>query len=1146
MRGRLTLSWQRVINSLVCVLVLAGARSNVNAQTVPSASKAVESKPTEGNGTKKKEAASNSGKPPSDSVLPPATIRYLPNKDNELIPIPNDVSFESYIKYIEEERNKPVGPQTYTITEIDIDGVANDERATLTATFTVRLQESDRFERVPLFFNDAVLIQRVSYIGGGEEYSDKKDPKQGHVWWFKGKGPHQLKLVFSVPLQKPLPSRHLIVPLPISAISHIKMTLPFPSVKPTIFPEQTVVEVKPAGDGKTSIDVRGLGSHLDLSWQPNIDIGPNDVLLESLTTIFAQIESDQVSLRVNQKINSLYGQFDHISETLPTAAELIALDGPEKPSYKFDSDNRQRVTVTFKEKAASAQLNWILRIPAKLKTPLTIDGFVIDDARKHVGWIGLSIAEGLQFSERRNPAFLTMNQTLASVPVGEFPSAMGSARLAYKFISQPFKLVTVFDEVKPYFEVKPRLVLHASAQQLILDGTFDFRVDRYSMNSVALTWPNFKSEGWTIDSVEEPRVVESYEIDEKGQVTEIHARLVKHFTGPFSVHLRAHRQFKSGDEVTFSMPRPKTASRLSPSILLLVNAENVESDLTARGETVFHQLPSTALDSNPLPEFAKTLKATPYQVDTDEQSFGLRVTPQKQRIRTESFVEAEWQENQFRMIQHLHYTVDYERLNQVRLVVPSAIDLDRCRFVGVFGEKNVELQPESLPASGGSGRQIQLKLSESHLGKFEIQVTYSIPFPKHPTFDSETHVELPFLENVDEPFSQTEVSLVQSDWFDAEPVSTEVWRLQRNRLDAWEWMAEGSPSNLTLKLVRSTHGNETGNVSRAFVKITLDETGDGIVRAQFRVSKRATLLPVQLPSNAKSASFFWDAKPLSKRECVETPVGSHRFVIEPEGSEESLSQEHLLTITYQEKFSSTMGWTERLDLRSPILSNCSWKEVIWQVVLPAGQHLLTYPTSAATLFRWQRTGLVWSRVSDRDTDWLQKWITENTVGSPELDEILSEKNGNSYLFRQLDLPRSVVFQTLTSSMILLFGMGFSLVVGFIMLRVVALCHVLTLLFLGLIVAIAGLWYAAPLELLLQPMIAGMFFPVVAVLLEGWVRKRYENGSLSFDGKGEFPPLHAFGSHYGIRQTDPNESTVHRPAFRESESGVHVESGSGVS
>lgn len=1132
MRGPSTLSSGRLISSLVCVLLLECACGIVGAQENPQGSKSADVKQPESSSSKK-DNSSGSGKT-KEALLPSTSIRYLPDMNGELHQVPLRASLEGYLKFLEEDQNKAQGPQPYTISEVEIVGVADDERATLKVVFTVRLHLPDQLERVPLYFSEAILKEH-SYTGDGEQFFDKKDPKQGYVWWFKGRGPHRLQMTLSVPLQKLLPSRHLYVSLPKSPISRMQMTLPYSAVTAKVLPEQAVVEQKSTSAGKTLIEAFGLGSQLDLTWQPNSDVRPNEVSLESQTMIRAQVESDQVLLRAEQRINSSQG-FEQVVVRLPVNSELVKLDDSEKQSYRLDPENRQRVIVTLKEKSNSAQLNWTLRLPIKIGTSVTIDGFAIDGARKQTGKIGFSIAEGLRMSRPPDPTLLGIN-------AGEFPTSMGPVVHAYQFFSQPFKLSTTFDEVKPYYEVKPQLLLTASTQSLNLDGEFQFRVDRDSMNEVVLSWPNYKSEGWTIDSVDEPGVVESYSADDKGLIT---VRLVKFRSGRFSVHLHARRHFKAGEDVGFSLPRPKSASRLSSTTLILANAENVDTDLTARGETVFHPLSSSSVDPSVLPEAPRGLRSTIYRVDTDEQSFALRVIPQKQRIRTESSTEVKWQDNQFQLVQHLMYDVAYERLSQIRLTVPTSIEVGNIQFVANRDDEEVEFTPELLQSPAGTGQQIQLQLGEALLGHFEIQARFAIPFPKDSEIDSAT-VSLPILTSLDGAFLQTRVTLVQPDWFDAEPLSVETWHPQLNRREAWKWMAVGEQSDLRLKLTRSTRVNETGNVSAALIRVALDGTGDGAVRAQFRVTTRASSLTVLLPGTAKSPTFYWGQKRVPERECVESPAGSHRYQIQlPEQFDGPSQPQLLLTVDYQDDCGSTMGWSNRLELRSPQILNCSWSEVIWQTILPTDQHLFTYPRSASPMFRWERVGLVWSRVSDPNSDRLQRWIAAGTSGVPTTENLLSERNGNLYTFSQFDSPKTLVFQTMNSPMVLLIGAGFSLVVGFIMIRLVVLRHVLTLLLMGLIIATVGLWYSAPLELLIQPMIAGLIFPAAAVFLDGWIRRRYDNGVLPFDGQDDFPPIQAFGSHYVVRQSDPNEATLHRPTTRDSEPSVPIETGSGVS
>src|SRR5207249_2870824 len=121
--------------------------------------------------------------------------------------------------------------------------------------------------------------------------------------------------------------------------------------------------------------------------------------------------------------------------------------------------------------------------------------------------------------------------------------------------------------------------------------------------------------------------------------------------------------------------------------------------------------------------------------------------------------------------------------------------------------------------------------------------------------------------------------------------------------------------------------------------------------------------------------------------------------------------------------------------------------------------------SATPMFRWRRQGLFWCRVSDPEAKQLQHWIG-GTSGPPfdaPVDLNSPELAGNLYAFSQFGAPRGLIFRTLGSPMIVLFGAGISLAFGFVLLRVRALRHILTVLSAGLLLAAIGLWNSAPLE-----------------------------------------------------------------------------------
>jgi hypothetical protein len=106
--------------------------------------------------------------------------------------------------------------------------------------------------------------------------------------------------------------------------------------------------------------------------------------------------------------------------------------------------------------------------------------------------------------------------------------------------------------------------------------------------------------------------------------------------------------------------------------------------------------------------------------------------------------------------------------------------------------------------------------------------------------------------------------------------------------------------------------------------------------------------------------------------------------------------------------------------------------------------------------------------------------------------------------------------------------------------------VLTVLTAVLILATIGLWNAAPLELLMQPMIAGLLFPVTAVLIEGWFRRTYGGPILTLPTPADLAAAHGSRSDMPVSVDDEDDSTSMRRSAPDSRQGLRVETGSGVS
>lgn len=1132
-------------------LLLALVTASVHAQdpprlTQPAADATTPSTPPpKTSGTDAEKRAS-----PLDSLFP--VIRFVLNKQGEPVPVPANLTLEDVIEML-----KPPGKTeretvpAASISSLELTGDANDDRATLKAKLVVQLRQTSEFVKVPFHFNEATLID-ARYTGEGEAvYEERKDREQGIAYWFRGPNPHTMELTLSVPIRRQLPTRKLQLTLPSSPIAKLKLVVPYSSITAKVSEKASddiPLEVTAQGTDKSVIEMIGLGNRVDLSWQPNPEPSQSEAALEANTTILAQVDTETALLDVRQRIQSLQGKFDSFAVQLPPNAEVLKIEDDLLPresrsegyrDHKIDPAKPNRVLVSLtKATVGPVRLRWTVRLPRAEKRKLALTGFAVESSRKQSGEIGLAPHDGLRLStvQYKDGNILRIN-------AGELKPDVGGTQVtqAYRFLNQPFNLIVGVDPIEPYYLVEPRMFLMGSAHQLTLDAYFQFQVYREGLTEVSFSWPDRKAEGWTIDGFDPPELAESAAIEEEQGILRV--RLIKRQTAPFTIRMRARRPTRAMDDLAITLPRAKASSPPIPSLILL-NAENVETELTTRGETVIRPMSQSDLRQIMIPESFRGLKSTAFRIDTEEQAFGLRVLPQPRRVRTDSTTESSWQNDRLQLTQRLSFDVAYERLSQVRLSVPRDLSADRFRF---FDENDVELPAEWSEGPNGQTRQVRLVLPEPKIGRFEIQAQFFIRMPDDTGLDGDATVTIPILQNVDDAFHQTRMILAREDWFEASS-ATEQWKPQPLRSESWSWQTEGTRGEFPLRIARSGgNANGTANVTRGLITAVLGQEGRAMIRAQFRVAVRSSSLSVALPATAEMPQFYFGKSALLPGlGAVETPAGSRKYSLHlPEVRSDAL--DHLLTIDYQLPGAAQYNFPSSIELQSPQLPQCAWDaQVVWQTVVLPDQHLLTHPASASPMFRWRRLGLFWYRVSDPEPSQLQNWIGANA--GPESDAAIDLNSpqlaSNLYTFSQIGAPRQLNFRTLSSPMVLLFGAGISFLFGFILLRVRVLRHVLTVLTAGLILAAIGLWNAAPLELLLQPMIAGLLFPVMAVVIEGWFRRSYGATVLTLPTPAELAAAH--GSRSDIEQPDADEITTLRPPVHDSSEGIRVEAGSGVS
>ena len=274
------------------------------------------------------------------------------------------------------------------------------------------------------------------------------------------------------------------------------------------------------------------------------------------------------------------------------------------------------------------RLHWTVRLPAAEKRRLKLDGFDVQGARKQSGEIGLAPHDGLRLSSNSQ----SRDANILRIDAGSLRTSAGTAPVtrAYRFLSQPFHLIVGVEPIEAYYLVEPKLHVSAAVHQLNLEAVLQYQVFRDSLSEVTIHWPDWKARGWLIDGIDPPGLVEALSLDEDRN--DIRLRLVKRQNAAFQIRLRARRPLKGPDDTALTLPRAK-ASSLPTVSLIVANAENVETELTALGETLLRPTPAMTLEQAALPESLRGLKWSGYRIDSDEQEVSLRIVPQQRRLR---------------------------------------------------------------------------------------------------------------------------------------------------------------------------------------------------------------------------------------------------------------------------------------------------------------------------------------------------------------------------------------------------------------------------------------------------------------------------------------------------------------------------------
>ncbi len=1055
-------------------------------------------------------------------------------KDGQILLLPHWRTLEKFEQWLksQEAGNAPLAP-AFSVSSVSFEGTAetNEVSITLNATLTISVNRDDGDVLVPLGLNEATLLKKVEHpLGPGEPEFHKFDPELGYRCWLRGKGLHELKMTLAVPLRPQGTARRLMLRLPETPVSSIKLIVPLPKVAAKGL-ERGNVKTKSLENGRSEIQAAGPpGSLLDLSWQPVSEVSEVKPELQALTFIAADLRAESFVLEATQQVRSIQGTFDKITVRLPAEFELLDVSGKDVKEYAAIAGSPARVLVTLTgPMSGPVELKWILsaKVAADAARLPAIEGFEVEDsqqqkgARQQKGHVAVIAWEGVNLRKRDGEdRFVDRDKldALRDVPDFRPPTSGNGNTTVYRFLKQPFRLVLDVQKIDPYFSAEQSHLLRLTTSRADLETTLNVRVFSGSLPDLTLPWPGFKAEGWEAVSNDTPEVVEQVAVEETPNGPQLRVRLVDRKTrgnGEFEIRLTTRRAIPTdGSAFDLSLPHV-AASGQRASNVVVAPSSNLEVEWTPKDETLARP---TTPDEEVLDHLESTRNVMAWRWEKKSPEFTAKAKVQQQSIQTESLSELTLEVRNVTVKQRIGYEVAFEPLTQVRLMVPRAIS-DRVRFS--LRDSAGQLKPLPQPVFNtleiDQARQCRLALNPPQVGKFEVLAEFDVERVADIN-DEPAPVNIPVLQSSDEEFSATRVQWKTGEKWTA-TLDDPAWKPELGPDKTSVSKANGAKNSIAIKVASASDSVlQDFTVHRALIRTVVGE-GRSRSQALLELDRDVREITLTLPPEIASQKFqvWWNGvevkvEPVTR---VDSAGDTEVRLRQPSllqtatraATETKVKPKTTLWWDYVSQQPTHFVWSNRHELVAPKFASTVWiAQTIWQVVLPSDQHLLTTPRDYATQFHWQRSLLLWTRQPNFGYDRIERVLQEAAANRSEVAPISTLAAGDSgsvYPLSCFGPPQPLVFWTMSRSAVVGCGAGLALLLGFVLIRLPATRHVLTFLVVGFLMSLTALWFSEPVKVLLQPAILGAAMAVIAAIIDRVGRREPQTPLVTLTSPSDF-------------------------------------------
>lgn len=1001
-------------------------------------------------------------------------LRYLHGPGGRLIPVPDKAAYDEFLEWLESKSHP--GPPRAAMTRLRLEGKSLDDRVELVARFEIVVNVADEWVRVPLGMSEAQMTNAAEYTGEGEQCPAPFDPASGISWWLRGKGKHELTVPLSVPLRLKSPQRRLQLTLPAAAISSCGLRVEAARVTAKAVDRARVTTR--TLDGSSEIEVAGLDSRLDLTWQVLPAVSTLPPLLEVNTAInLTLVEVEGAAVEATQRIQTLglQGGFERIQVRLPAGTELLRLEGPDYLDHKVVDGFPDKLDIQLKKPGPGPfELRYTLHAAfPRAGATFVLDGFDVEAASVQSGYVAVTVVGDLRAMREADD-----ERFVHRVNISDLPSSLRQPQtsLAFQFFKR-LKLPLRFEPVAPLASVEPETTLAARPGLIELISIQRLQIRRGSLGRLTVRWPNWKAAGWTLPSFDlvgggDFRVVDSTD----AATDDLHLEFSEPLTGNVTLRVRSQRVLADpADQLTTSLPACDVPIA-HPAVVAVYSSEDLHIDLEPDAGSVVR--PASGSGRQPPTEASGLMRRSEQVFEPVAGRLQVTAERREQQRSASARVDIRLDDKVALVTQRLDIDVAFSPLEEVRLIVPA-----------VLSETPVELiLGEDTPVTNKPDRRTGewvIPVTPPRTGRLSLTARYALELPVTTDRDSLTSLPVPLLACQTAEVQSAQLTLQDSAGAPVTALGGD-WNRQLGPAGTPVWIHDGPVELVSVSLPDAAMRRALEVIPRSWVRTILGNDGSLRMRVQYRVGARLRDLPFRLPVGWRPAAAWWGRQPVVPRlpGGAENTDGEWLLLAPALGNDTPVS---LITVDIEAPLTEVTSLGTHLRLATPQLPPDRLPaETVWQVVVPDDQHLIQKPEILAPAYRWLRRGFVWKRQPQFSDSELQAWVG-NVPGLPPFDP---DGEVNTYLFRTTRGSPLIDLRFMNQLPLLFAGAGGTLLTGLLLLRVRRLRSLPTFVAAAALISVMSIGWTELVLTLLQPTVVGAGLLLFYIVLDSVAQKSH--------------------------------------------------------